>query len=1086
MQHLQVRGITSKLRVQKPCISTQYKNFHLSRSSKASVRASAGKSTNLNFKQEIFGSIYAKPQIQKGISPKLEDSRTFVPISGLEKLSPEDAANQLLDYVENARIPSPFVFSNTIMRLTEDKQKTMRFWKKAHELYEIMKQHGMNIDASVFNRLFQAAFFTNNEKLYFELVNDMKKQAVDPSELLQFSSQKSSQKPSKTSNEMLFSSNLASSKRLVETPEPEIQYFDQSLQPSTLSAEIDPEPFFNFFTELRKDKSSKGIEEIFGDIGEEEKELEKRQEHNEIRQVEEAQKKYDELIKMVKKLGRGACLAPAEKILVSWYEPLVEAIRFEQDQIKNGKSTIPAADRYGDYLLMLPAEQLGVLTMHTVLSLLMLSSIKKSGANRSLNFTKAVTSVAESVQAETNISRLKIEESGLFKYTMRNQPTIIKINRMSKWNLDDGKWTDRVRIFVGSSLVSMLLQTAKIDDQMAFQHDVSAQEGSAKLPSARLQGTVVPHEKLLRILGDTDAKKGEAIPIRSVVNAKFLPMICKPKPWRDVDDGGYLYYSNYVMRTKGVRLHKEVLESTGGKLEKVYQGLNALSSTPWKLNKKIYEVMSQAWEKGGGIAELPPRKDYDIPPEPETDDLQKKLEWKRMLRKITHHNRDLKSLRCDFTYKLNVAKEFLHEKKLFFPHSMDFRGRTYPIPPHLNHIGADISRSLLQFYEGKQLGERGLDWLKIHLANVYGHDKISFENRKKFVENHIDEILDSAARPLDGKRWWLNAEAPWQCLAACFELSEALKLSNPEEYIAHLPIHQDGTCNGLQHYAALGKDVFGGQEVNLLPASHPQDVYSTVAALVRKRVDEDAKDGHPQAILLQGKIERKIVKQTVMTSVYGVTFIGARQQISNAMQDRSTVKDEDLWKSSSYIAKLTFSALREMFVCARAIMDWLGVCAKEIAKKGHPVKWETPLNLPVVQPYRKEKGTRDHIKTLVQSICLKPDDHLPINVNKQKSAFPPNYIHSLDSSHMLLTAIGMKELNLTFASVHDSYWTHASTVDAMNHVLRQKFIEMHNEPVLERLLDYFEKNYPDCSFPPVPPRGELDLTKVMESPYFFN
>lgn len=30
---------------------------------------------------------------------------------------------------------------------------------------------------------------------------------------------------------------------------------------------------------------------------------------------------------------------------------------------------------------------------------------------------------------------------------------------------------------------------------------------------------------------------------------------------------------------------------------------------------------------------------------------------------------------------------------------------------------------------------------------------------------------------------------------------------------------------------------------------------------------------------LKGKVTRKVIKQTVMTSVYGVTFIGARKQI---------------------------------------------------------------------------------------------------------------------------------------------------------------------------------------------------------------
>lgn len=60
---------------------------------------------------------------------------------------------------------------------------------------------------------------------------------------------------------------------------------------------------------------------------------------------------------------------------------------------------------------------------------------------------------------------------------------------------------------------------------------------------------------------------------------------------------------------------------------------------------------------------------------------------------------------------------------MFFPHNMDFRGRAYPIPPTLNHLGNDLCRGLLMFDEAKPLGERGWRWLKIHLANLYGYDK---------------------------------------------------------------------------------------------------------------------------------------------------------------------------------------------------------------------------------------------------------------------------------------------------------------------------------------------------------------------------
>lgn len=132
------------------------------------------------------------------------------------------------------------------------------------------------------------------------------------------------------------------------------------------------------------------------------------------------------------------------------------------------------------------------------------------------------------------------------------------------------------------------------------------------------------------------------------------------------------------------------------------------------------------------------------------------------------------------------------EKWFYYPHNLDFRGRAYPMHPHLNHLGNDVCRGILEFAEGRPLRESGLCWLKIHLANLYagGVDKLSHESRIAFTESRLDDIFDSADRPLEGRRWWLTAEDPFQCLAACINLTEALRSSSPEDYLSHIPVHQ--------------------------------------------------------------------------------------------------------------------------------------------------------------------------------------------------------------------------------------------------------------------------------------------------------
>jgi len=109
----------------------------------------------------------------------------------------------------------------------------------------------------------------------------------------------------------------------------------------------------------------------------------------------------------------------------------------------------------------------------------------------------------------------------------------------------------------------------------------------------------------------------------------------------------------------------------------------------------------------------------------------------------------------------------------------------------------------------------------------------------------------------------MKADDPWQCLATCMELREALESSDPHNYMSCLPVHQDGTCNGLQHYAALGGDAQGARQVNLSATDRPSDVYTHVAEMVEKIIVDDAEMGHKYAKMLTGKISRKVVKQTV-------------------------------------------------------------------------------------------------------------------------------------------------------------------------------------------------------------------------------
>lgn len=71
------------------------------------------------------------------------------------------------------------------------------------------------------------------------------------------------------------------------------------------------------------------------------------------------------------------------------------------------------------------------------------------------------------------------------------------------------------------------------------------------------------------------------------------------------------------------------------------------------------------------------------------------------------------------------------------------------------------------------------------------------------------------------------------------DLSNAMKSSNPEEFISHTPVHVDGSCNGMQHYAALGRDDRGARQVNLADSERPGDVYTAILKLVIAQIENE-------------------------------------------------------------------------------------------------------------------------------------------------------------------------------------------------------------------------------------------------------
>ncbi|CAD6223034.1 unnamed protein product [Miscanthus lutarioriparius] len=839
--------------------------------------------------------------------------------------------------------------------------------------------------------------------------------------------------------------------------------------------------------------------------------LRRRQIRVETEAWEQAAKEYRELLADMCEQKLAPNLPYIKSLFLGWFEPLRDQIAAEQELVADPGSRAS----HGPFFNMLPADMMAVITMHKLMGLLMMGS-----GDGSVRVIQAACQIGEAIEHEVRINRFlektrkksnkemeKEEEAAggtdIAKEQQRLRKKVTDLMKKQKLrqvrkivkNQDNSRpWGQDAQAKVGSRLIELFMETAHIqppasqssdglpDIRPAFRHEMRTMAKEQQKNSRRYG--VIKCDPLVQQGLDRTAKH-MVIP--------YMPMLIPPICWTGYDKGAHLFLPSYVMRTHGARQQREAVKrAPREQMQSVFEALNTLGSTKWRVNKRVLSIVDRIWSSGGRLADLVDRTDVPLPEKPDTEDETLLKNWKWHLKSVKKENSERHSQRCDVELKLAVARKMKDEEGFYYPHNLDFRGRAYPMHPYLNHLGSDLCRGILEFAEGRPLGKSGLRWLKIHLANLYagGVDKLSYDGRFAFTENHLEEIFDSADSPLEGKRWWLGAEDPFQCLAVCMNLTEALRSSSPETTISHIPVHQDGSCNGLQHYAALGRDKLGAIAVNLVAGEKPADVYTGIATRVVEIMRMDAQKDLSidpdvtRARLIVDQVDRKLVKQTVMTSVYGVTYVGAREQIKRRLKERGVIPDEaELFGASCYAAKVTLTALGEMFQAARGIMNWLGDCAKVIACENEPVRWTTPLGLPVVQPYRK-LGKR-LIKTSLQVLTLQRETD-KVMVKRQRTAFPPNFVHSLDGSHMMMTAVACKRQGLNFAGVHDSYWTHACDVDTMNKILREKFVELYGTPILENLLESFEKSFPQLKFPPLPERGDFDMKEVLESPYFFN
>lgn len=580
----------------------------------------------------------------------------------------------------------------------------------------------------------------------------------------------------------------------------------------------------------------------------------------------------------------------------------------------------------------------------------------------------------------------------------------------------------------------------------------------------------------------------------------YMPTLIKPRAWEGPKDGGYwtpFIRSPFLIRFRASheeQRQRAIDEYMSLDMPFVYESINFIQDTGWRVNKRVLEVAQYVREKGLELAKMPPKDRLKVRPRPETEDETIMAEWREEAAAANTYNAKLVSKVLSVNRVIDTAERMSCEPGFWFPHMLDFRSRMYPIPSDLSPQGNDLHRGLLEFSEGKAVGEHGAAWLAIHLANQFGMEKKSFQERIDWVQANDEMWLSIDKDPLEDRRWADadDGEAAWQALAAALEYAGYLK--HGEGFVSHLPVRVDGTCNGIQHLSAMVRDRVGGASVNLIPSESPTDIYSDVAAELLTMLQ--ARKGDPHADmwlrLFGDKIPRAVAKRPVMILPYGGTRMAyleyTEEWLKEADPKHEFIAKEDRPKALGYIVKLLWDAVSRKLTKAREVMDWLQACSKLASTTGRPLYWVTPAGFVVRHFYGAREEKLVKLKIDGQELVLtKWEQTATLDKQAQAKGIAPNFVHSMDASALMSTTLLAKKSGITsMTTIHDSYGTHAADMWTLFECIREAFVQTYQVPVLEEFLQACKDVAPEVNeWPALPKMGDLDLEAIYSSDYFF-
>lgn len=606
----------------------------------------------------------------------------------------------------------------------------------------------------------------------------------------------------------------------------------------------------------------------------------------------------------------------------------------------------------------------------------------------------------------------------------------------------------------------------------------------------------------------------------------WLPRMTAPQPWtsykqRPSEDASVFKTASLLKVRNNDQIAAIKKAIADGTMAPALKGINTLQAVPFKINTWLLDVMDQVKANGIVVPGFTVPDKVTVPPKLTEEQWQALGQDERKLASEERYsaqklNRQRTSDLTLMALDMAEAHRLADVPEFYTGMTMDFRGRVYPLP-RFNFQRGDHVRSLFLFRNGAPIGEKGIYWLRVHVANCWaqkgpdgiGLDKKPLDERVQWTKDNEEALKTIAADPLNNLVW-AKADSPFLFLAAARELASAIDCGH--DYVCSLPVSFDGSCSGLQHMsgAMLAEE---GRYVNLCASDEVFDIYAIVAEVAKRMVEEDAqgqyeKKRHFAKLFLSYKdgkgIDRKLLKRSTMTFCYSSEANGMGDQFfedlmaplqADAVRNKTphhfgTIKEQAA--AARYMGRVAYAAITEVVRKPAEAMDFLKALAGVMAHEGKPVSWVSPAGIPCINRYHEAttKVLRLWLHNERIKINVATGDEAALLKRKCQQSIAPNWVHSMDAGHLLLVAGACADEGITdIVTVHDSFGCLPAHASRFNRIIREQFVKMYQgDDVFSGLRSTASAQLSEANqrrLPPLPTKGQLELNEVHRAKYAF-